>query len=90
MKLAIKEMFLDEAIEVLNLVSNSYDWDKQRHYVRINKGTVGLTDTCKGEKGGQHQVLNNVELEIRSDAPQFISSNVKRLLSKYSIKFEEV
>ncbi len=90
MKLLIKEMFLDESVEVFTLIGNSYDPEKHLHYVRINKGSIGLTDTFKGQKGDWHQILRVVELEIRDDAPPFICTNLNRILSKYDIEFEKI
>lgn len=81
----VPEMFLDELLEILKLIGDTYDRKRHVHAVCINKGTIGLTDACKGKKVGWHQVFRNVEIEIKDEK---VYQSLKKILDKYSVEYK--
>ncbi len=59
MKIYIERLFLEEMIEILNLVKKNYDPIKHCHCLRFNNGTMSLTRYYRGKRGDYHQVLKN-------------------------------
>jgi len=65
MQLIVKEMFLDGMRNLLEYIGKNYDPESEKHLVYISSiGSVGLTDTYKGERKGKHQIFKDVVLEI--------------------------
>ena len=91
MKLAIEKLYLDETAEIISLIRDcGYSWTKHFHYIKIRRGSFGLTNIYKGKKGDQHQILKNVVIEIRDDTPVELRSVFNQIVDKYSIKYKKL
>ena len=93
MKVKIEEIFLDEVIELLVLIRTNYRWKSPRlkrgyHPIRLNSGTFAITNICKGQTGNDHQVLQNVEIEINDRINKLALKKFEKILLANGIKFK--
>ena len=88
MKIYVERLFLEEMIEILNLVKKNYDPVKGRHYLRFNKGLIGITRYYKGKRGDYHQILKNVIIEIKPIDKPGLLRKVVVILKRNGKKFK--